>query len=644
MYQSVLKFIKNNKEKVIFTGVMLLVILLLMRDIFEYGIFYDEVNRYNPIFPIFNKSAGENEQAIWSIQIFGRTIPMMYKEYISSMKTFWILPILLFKNPMLGIRIWYIICFIIEMMMLFSFLYRYDAKFALAVSVLVMVNPLLYPDFNYGFAYLIHFIFLIGGIYFIQKYLSKEKNIYLFLSMFIFALGANISFYFIWTLAAMIVASLVLNHDIWFGIFKKVKSLICAILGVFLGMFQFVLYNILNGFPTVKVFLKNIFDHSNFEMDAVKQETFGEGLLTVIKSWNKLLNGMLAFYIVIMILLLVVWIFLAVKRKQFNIQKYYYYPILVLFLSLLFILISPKPRFAYHLLHLSPWFEISLILGMVCLFKNKKINYLLFVGFMLFSLINSEIKVEKRKTAVNTQNISSDIFDLTDYFENNDVISQDIWFLEWGLEAPVYFLTKGEISDQQKDYYALLDMNYDDCKDFIYNSLLYDRNAETYVPLYTHTNTGLGYDKVKSAFLDVLQEYKIPNERIIYSEKAEDIELYFIDASNLEFSTDILIDRENIIETSDYNYAVESREQSGETQIIKGWLYLNSSEIDTILICNEDYQVIGFCDYGIERSDVYAAYGKGYKSGFNMKLKSDENYKIIAVSVDGVRYELMNFN
>lgn len=636
--------IKKYKEIIIFLCMMLFVIFVFMHDIFDYGIFFDEVNRYNPIFPIFNKNAGANEQAIWSIQILGRSIPMMYKEYISSMKTFWILPVLLFKNPMIGLRLWYIICFIIELIMLFAFLYRYNAKFALLVSLFTMVNPILFPDFNYGFAYLTHFIFLIGGLFFLRKYLLKDQDRYIFLSCFVLCLGANISFYFIWTLAALVVASLILDYKIWYKIVSKIKSLICAILGIVLGLFQFILYNLLNGFPTVKVFLNNLFHNKDFNMDYVHNDSYWDSLKITLSCWNGLLNGMLYVYVAVIVVMLIIWIILFIKRKQYNLENYHFYAILIFSFSLIFIMISPKPRFAYHILHLSPWFEISLILSIIYITKNRKIRYFILGLIFILNFTNSIIKVEERKisTAVMSQNLSKDTNKLTDFFLENNISSNEIWFVEWGLEAPVYFLTKGEIYDQEKSYFTLIDMDVDSIKEYMYNKILSSESDGLYIPLYSFGN-GLGYENIRMAFFEVIKEYKIPCKEIVYSESANDVELYYLDTTDLYKEEDLEINVNDVIETTDYNYAIDSSKENNASKVLSGWLYLNKTQIESVLICNENYSVIGRCYYGIERPDVYNTFGAGYNSGFIMRLEQCDMYKVIVIGEDGIIYELLDF-
>ncbi len=649
------KYVKKNYTDIIVFISVTLVVVLFMSDILQYGIHFDEVNRYNPIYAIFNKDAYPNNQAIWSIELFGRDVPMMYKEYISAWKTFYYLPIVAFANTFVATRVFYVVCFVVQVLVLYYYMKRINSDLAMSVSLLVMLNPLLYPDFNYGFASLSHLFFLIIGVWLMEKYYTKDKTRYLFFGLFVLAFGASFSFYFIWTIVALVVSSFIINFDVWKNTVCKIKSILAAFFGVILGLFPFVSYNVLNGFPTVKVFLTNIFAHDEFQMDHIQEESFLDGLKATFSRVDFMLNDRLELYIILCVVNIIIWAILAVLfvRKKTEMSKYNFYPVLILVITIACITISPKPRFAYHWLHVVPFFEISFVLGVyyICKLvipKYYKVLVCSIIGILvLFDGFNGYAKTQGRKTSVDKHNISMSIIDINDYFIDNGITSEEILFLEWGLEAPIYFLNRGEIADaNDKLYYSLMDLETEQIEGILFDRLLKKNNKTIYIPLYDAQNIALSYDRVREALLNVLEEYNFEYEIIdYYDEEVNNLDLFIVDVNmdNAFSANDIeKIDNIDQLEVADNaKIQVESIENIDNYQVVRGWMFVEGIIIKNVYLCDSEGNITGIANYGIDRGDVYEAMGKvseARNSGYSFIVSDYDNTFIVVEDIDENRY------
>jgi hypothetical protein len=96
---------KANKIKSTLVILILFAIIgFLFRGSLDYGLQFDEVFRINNLIPLFNPEAYPYNQSIFDIHVFDVSIPLMYKQYISSVAIIPFLPICFFDNYLFGLR------------------------------------------------------------------------------------------------------------------------------------------------------------------------------------------------------------------------------------------------------------------------------------------------------------------------------------------------------------------------------------------------------------------------------------------------------------------------------------------------------------------------------------------------------------
>lgn len=651
---------------IIFIIALMLTILIFMNGIFSYGMHYDEVNRTNPIFPLLYENATDNDQAIWSVKIGNKVIPMMYKEYISSIRTFVYAPsLILFENPLIALRTLYIVYFAIEMIVLYVFLRRIDLKFSLLVTFLVMLNPLLYPEFKFGFAYNFHIIFIIASSRLFIKYYKSSKLRYLFTGIFILTLGANFSFYFIWNIVAIAISSLIINFDEWKKVFLNINSIIIVLISGSLGLFNYVMYNLFNNFPTIRVLLNSIFNSTDFQMDGIQsQGLFKEMIITLDKVDIMLGNNILAFSI-LFLSMIIVWIIItyAKYKKLIVVSKYAYYPLLILIFTISLIIISPKPRFPYHWLHISPFFEITFITGIIYisrLFKKTTISkYFITIMYaivfvLFFSTSYTETKTDNANIPID--NISSSIYDLSDYIEGHNIDGEDILFLEWGIDAQIYFLNRGEILINRIYF---IGKEKEEIERVILTTLKNCTSKNLYIPLYNSTTNALSYSDTKEGLIKVASNYgfDLTTEKEFVDKNGRNaITLYKIENANANYLERVnlysqKIANNEIVLNSSTNYEIKGNIDNisidNKYFSISGWAFAKKYKIDSIVICDNDYKVIKICNYGLLRNDVYDVFMEknATNSGFsiNSKLNYNSDIRIIVITENNKFIEMDNW-
>ena len=650
-------YIKMHYADIIFCAICISAFFAFINNIYDYGIFYDEVNRLNPMFAMFDSTAIHDTQATWSIKIGDHIIPMMYKEYISSLSTFYMLPLLLFKNPVIGLKTLYLIYFFIEIACLYLYLKRFNKNFAVGVCILFCINPLHYPDAFYGFSNSFHIVFIVSSLFQFEKYYLTRKKRKLFGAVFLLCLGANLSFYTVWNIVALATASLFIDFEVWKSILKDAKSIGVVFLAGVMGLFNFVLYNVLNGFPTIAKLLTYIFDTGEFQMDGVTNESLGESIRYTLSRLDYMLGGTLNIYIIILLLTTIFWTGLAALyiKKKFFINKHFFYPILATIITIFCILISPKPRFPYHWLRLSPAWEITLLLtfGIAAQYLRKKAKMIVYAaGFIWIAGLTfvSTEKINSNQSSALNDYISNDYQKITDYITKLNIDNSQILYFEWGIDAPIYFISRGKFNPAIRYYFDFMFYEQEQFEERLKEAFAMLAFQDMYVPLYKENDDvtlnqpliykevlhfmekyNLSYNKIADYFLEDINLYKVEKDAD-YFNKVYNLEISALHIDNLPSAPNSLKGHTENIEPL----------ANSKTQNIRGWAFIPNMQISYLLPLNEENEIIGFIRYGISRPDVQNAFPteSALNSGFSGEYFNNEQVcSMLICTNDGFIYK-----
>jgi len=449
-------------------GIALLLSLIcvtsfLFRGWLEQGMQMDEVNRVINVIPLLNEGAYPLNQATFSLTLFGVTIPIMYKEYISTAYILRYLPLVFFDDYLFGLRFLYWIYLVSSAMVLFLVLRSRHLYLAVFTPLLMVTAPLYYPEIRIGFADSLQILFLALGAHLLAGFVrTPDSYSRLFWGIFLLFFTANQMIYFSWVIVAMALATMIVYPRQWFCFARRLRNWVIFLLAASLGLVHFLVYNLSEEFPTASIFFRRIFfpDEYNKEpLDYARTQPFVQDIGTKLSQIPHFLGPHWQLSVAIVVVsFLVVLAFLVkwFKEKTLQNNRIYLLPFLVTTIILSLILISPKTTRAGHYVYLIPFLQMSVLTSVLLVgncFKSQqwsRLFLLLVPGLIVVSnlLASNQIVSAVNRTG-GTGLYSPAVFEFTDYLREQRIESQDVVFLTWGLHAQPYFLNKGDFQINQ---------------------------------------------------------------------------------------------------------------------------------------------------------------------------------------------------
>ncbi len=444
------------KSKIIDLLLILTVIAIacfLFRGSQDHGLSFDEVFRRNNLIPFFNAEAQPYNQSIYN---FPKTkIPLIYKNYISSMQ---LLPELIwvgFDDYRYGLRLSYLIYFILGALVLYAGLRTVNQPLAFWSTLLAITNPMLFPECRYGFANPIHFFFIGLLVYLTRKYLLSDRrpSYLLFLISLVLFLLPNFIFYSWWIVAAVIISAIVLYPSSLFNLIKQPLNILAIGAGFLFGHFNFILYNLFRDFPSIRPLYNFIFHREKYNEKPIDYSE-SAGFLGDLTNKFKMFQAQFEISITLLMMIVTLgclsyFIIIYYLKKQKDIhRKWIYFAPLVLVLTLIFILLSPNAHRSGHFIFLSPTWEIALaIIALKISYLWPKFKLFPMFSLLAISLINfngANSAVIKANETLGEGHFSPAFYNLNHYI-NDKGIKHKLVHLHWGFYAQLYFLNRGEI-------------------------------------------------------------------------------------------------------------------------------------------------------------------------------------------------------
>ena len=495
-------------------------ILFLFRGWMEQGMEMDEVSRVSNIVPLFNPNAQPSDRGIFRVSVFGVTYPVMFKEYISSAYLIKFLPLGLFDDYLFGIRFLHLFFFLLAALSFFFFAQSHHLYVAAWTSLLMVTTPLLYPMVRIGFVETIHLFFLTVAAFLIRRFIRQPgRRGSLFWGVFVLSFAVNQSFYVIWVVAGVSLATLLLYPDVWRRCCRPVRNLAIAALAAVLGLVHFVYYNLAGGFPTLATAYYYLFDRERYNQNPVD---LSPALPFLEELHNKFVHLDLFYgphsevYLLMGLLMTAIFLFSFVKSLragQLRQDRIYFLPFLSLAAILALILISPKGTRQGHYTYIIPFEQLSMISALLLTARMlpwtayaKRFLFAAPALLLLFNFYNSNQIVAKTNRTGGTVLFSPAVFEFNDYLSQRRIDSRNIHFLSWGLYAQPYFLSHGEFHVNHL-VYQLIDKQPAQQAEVL-RSLFSSSRArpargdQLYFPLYARSRTD-----INQALLNVVESY-----------------------------------------------------------------------------------------------------------------------------------------
>lgn len=525
---------KNTAGRIVFYFAVIYLFILFnleflsIPDLRSVGIQFDYVYRILSLIPIMNPGAEPYSDVIFSIDILGVDIPLMYKTYISTVSTLPYLALWGFDDYLLGYRIINFLMAFSALSFLYYIISHYSNLLALLVSAMFLLSPI-HPIFPF-----LLFFLAIGAI-FLRKYIENRRNdgsyVLLFCAMFMFGLVANLQLYFAWNIVAFLFAMIIVYPKELIRFFSSWKEMLTSILGISSGLFNHVVYNISEGFPAVKIVVMNIFKPGSVTIDYNKSQDIVTQLSSKIYRlwgwWGEPEGALLA---IIVILALCIYLFRHYYPNRGAERKVVLFFVVITLVSFLVILLSPNTTRRGHYAFLSPWFELSI--GLILYYplissikaRSAKLACFFFltlsisIGFYTVMALKGKALYASQS---NKGHFTPAIFDLDGYLKESSIEDSKVIFLEWGFHSQLYFLSKGEFHVNQYvwklrarnkeahyEIFRKILLKFKD-KDSLYFPLYYTSNCKKSTSWwYGGTGTGATLP-TRCWFIDFLKDYEI---------------------------------------------------------------------------------------------------------------------------------------
>ena len=457
---------------------------------------FDETYRLNNLIPIFCGDVYPYDQAITGLDLGIIKIPLMYKEYISSAHLLPFIPIMLFRDKLVALRVLYVI-YTIGFEILFYLLIRKKNHFiAIIATSFLIACPMLFPYIRYGWAELIYGWFLALGFFFADRYTKKKNRWFLFLSAYSFSLMVNVDFYAIWIMGSIMLTCVILFPKECIRFLKQIRNLLSIICGIILGLFNYIYYNIALGFPALATLYNYIFNLSKYNekaIDSRKTLSLFDSIETKIDTYLECIGIYREIYMILIVCLLFIYLIMLTRivRQREKDKKTVFAPLLSTVIIFLFLLISPNAEGSHHLVFIIPSFCLTIGVGIWLLyseFRTKKQLVAALSGvIVVFNFVQCNYAVNDYLQTKGSGIFTDKIFDLAEYIQEKKIEESSLYFVEWGFSSQIYFLSNGQT--RLSDYtFEIRNRTKEELEQYL--CTLFQKMGEDYIyiPVYYNDN------------------------------------------------------------------------------------------------------------------------------------------------------------
>ncbi len=498
---------------------LLAISLILFRGALDQGMEMDEVSRVINVIPLVNSHAEPLQRALFGFDLFGRYIPVMFKQYISSAYLLRFLPLAFFNDYLFGIRFLHWFYFVLSLSVFYLVMTKFSNYLAVFGTLLVATSPLFYPQVRISFADTLHILYLsVAGLFFERFFRHGQRKRDLFFGFLLLFLCANQMFYFSWVIAGLLLAGILLFPRETLSCFFPLSRSLVVALALMLGLVNFVVYNVAQGFPTLMVLFNRLFRPQVYNaapIDYRPAQPFAEELARKLHQLPLYFDTP-GFYLGLYAATLLVTLLFAFhlqRQGRFGENRLYFLPGLTTVIILGLILISPNSTRVGHYVFLIPFLQLSVLSAVLgagrILGGFGRLRRIVLIGvpavLVTFSFMVSNSVVVATNRTGGTVRFSPAIFDFVRYLDTHSIDSGDVLFTVWGLHLQPYFLHHGEFRMRraiyellarptQADKEAFFEQYFSSCR------AVPERGDALYFPFFARVDV-----EVREALLDFLK-------------------------------------------------------------------------------------------------------------------------------------------
>jgi hypothetical protein len=424
------------------------------------GMAFDEVFRVNNVWEWINPDADPQYQAISSLSLFGHEIPLMMKPYISATQVLWYLPLALFSDPSTGLRLLYPVYTLAAASAGFLAFRKLWYWPAVVIPLMCLTTPLLYPEVVYGYVVVLHFLPEVLAARFFVGYLRSGSRWALFAAAAFTGLTLNVTFYSAWAIFGLGMAFIILNPRRAWRVVASWRNVLAIASGTVIGAFNYVHFNIENGFPVFRIFFERIFapeQYNEMPIDGFKTEGAIPEALSHLELLPDYADGLQPFYVAVAALVALIAVAVAVRAiatKSWATYRWYFLPGLALMIGLAALLLSPNATRAGHFGMLIGLVESATVCaylmaakafgGMIPALRRRGIPAILVAALVVPGGVASRTAVDREIRAGGEGFFTSAVFGLGEYFLDHKIPPEQILQVQWGTLAQIVFFMRGE--------------------------------------------------------------------------------------------------------------------------------------------------------------------------------------------------------
>jgi hypothetical protein len=314
-------------------------------------------------------------------------------------------------------------------------------------------------------------------------YFQKRSIGWALAGVFLFGLGLYAKFLFVWLIAALIGAALLVNLSEFVQIFRQknwgeiqlptLNKSILILVAFLLGCLPLIFYNVQTNGTCL-----SITENAGTSYYGVDNFAFGSNLVTRISQLGVILNGSHLWYLgeiwstplptFVFVVLLVIVVLLTTRNLLFQKNKpnsliassfkAALFPIFVITLVILASIGTVSALWVTHYALLMPWPAIALsLMGWLLLKLSPQRATLIALVVTLFLLVGNHllntVRYHQSLSISGGLSTHSDaIYDLSDWLAVN--ANGPVAAMDWGLAAPVTYLTGGQVEPVEVFGYA----------------------------------------------------------------------------------------------------------------------------------------------------------------------------------------------
>ncbi|MEJ2083639.1 MAG: hypothetical protein P8Y94_16090, partial [Acidobacteriota bacterium] len=337
-------------------------------------------------------------------------------------------------------------------------------------ALLIVTSPLYYPEVRISFADSLQILYLsLAGVFFERFFRRGQRKRDLFVGFLLLFGCANQMFYFCWVIAGLLAVGTILYPRMTLRCFCPLPRSVTVLLALMLGLANFVIYNVSQGFPTFAELIKRRFHPAATNTvagDGHLLDMFANDLGRKLYQLPRYFDAPQLYTIIYGLVLLVTVVFAVhlMKRGRLWAKRICFAPGLATLVILFLILISPSTTRVGHYVYIVPFLQLSALAALLGLgqmftarpFARRMTVFLLAGALVTVNFVQSNRVISATNRSGGRHLFSPAIFDFVRYLNEHSIDSQDVLFTVWGLHLQPYFLNRGQFRIRQVVYQLIL--------------------------------------------------------------------------------------------------------------------------------------------------------------------------------------------